>query len=140
MDKKARFNSLSTPGLKQDCSNYLVELVFLRKNDGKKLEPRFWTSTKYKFRFSNEIKACRKFIKKYGEAAVLHVAIHNYITTWTDFATLEVLLQNVVERKKRLAAPKDLSEVAPTEKTSKRNFTFTKQHGYFERLKELRDE
>ena len=95
--KKARFSSLSTPGLKQDVSNYLTELAFLRSNRQIKLPPKFWQQTKYKFRYRREIQEVRKFIKKYGEARVLSVAISSYITTWTDYAQIEAALQKIVD-------------------------------------------
>jgi len=111
--RKARFNSLSTPGTKQDCSNYLVELAFLRDNHGLRLPAKFWQQHRYKFRYRREIQACRKFIKKYGEPAVLLIAMANHITTWTDYAKVEFLLQQIKERKERLAEPKDMSSVKP---------------------------
>ena len=67
--RKSKFTSLSTPGTRQDCSNYLVELAFLKSNRGIRLPPKFWQQVKYKFRYRREIQACRKFIKKYGEGA-----------------------------------------------------------------------
>ena len=139
--KKARFNSLSTPGLKQECSNYLVELAFLKRNKGTRLPSKFWQQQRYKWLYRKEIQACRKFVKKYGEPAVLHIAMNNHITTWADFAHIEFLLQQVAERSVRLAAPKDTSEV---EKESVkvaedfRDFTAPQPKlGLFDRLKEL---
>lgn len=140
--RKARFNSLSTPGTKQDCSNYLVELAFLRANKGTKLPPKFWQQQRYKWRYRREIQACRKFIKKYGEPFVLHVAIHNQaLTTWTDFARVEFLLQQLQERRERLALPKDTSPVEQESvKVTKdvRDFTpAPSRKNLFERLREL---
>ena len=140
--RKSRFNSLSTPGLRQDCSNYLVELVFLRANKGNKLPSKFWQQQRYKWRYRKEIQACRKFIKKYGEPSVLYIAIHNQsVTTWTDFGKVEFLLQKLEERRQRLALPKDTSLVKPESvKVTKdyRDFVPTpRKGGLFERLKEL---
>ncbi len=139
--KKARFNSLSTPGLRQECSNYLVELAFLKRNRGTRLPSKFWQQQRYKWQYRKEIQACRKFIKKYGEPTVLYVAMNNHITTWTDFAHLEFLLQRLAERQVRLAAPKDTSEVKrETVKVANdhRDFTPTpRKLGLFDRLKEL---
>jgi len=142
--RKARFNSLSTPGSKQDCSNYLVELVFLRQNHGKRLAPKFWQQVKYKFRYKREIQACRRFIKKYGEPSVLYVAIHNKkLRSWTDFGHIEFLLQQRLESAKRRALPKDDSPVQTEEiKVDKdlRNYTPKEpKKGLFERLKELKN-
>jgi hypothetical protein len=139
--KKARFNSLSTPGHRVECSNYLVELAFLKKNKGSKLPPKFWQLQRYKWWYRKEIQACRKFVKKYGEAYVLHVALHNHITTWTDFGRVEFLLQKFAERRERLASPKDTSGVIlESVKVTEDYRDFTpqpKSKGLFERLEEL---
>lgn len=140
--KKARFSSLSTPGLKQDCSNYLVELVFLRSNKGTRLPSKFWQQQKYKWRYRNEIQACRKFIKKFGEPAVLSVAMHNQdVVTWTDFAKIEFIMQKIQESRTLRALPKDVSEVSKeTVKVSEDHRDFSKptpKKNLFERLKEL---
>lgn len=142
--RKSRFSSLSTPGLKQDCSNYLVELVFLRSNKGTRLPAKFWQEQRYKWRYRNEIQACRKFIKKYGEPAVLSIAMHNQnVTTWTDFAKIEFLLQQIEESRVRRALPKDTSDVIEeTVKVEADHRDFTPRgpkKGLFERLKELND-
>jgi hypothetical protein len=145
MTKKrlARFNSLSTPGKKQDCSNYLVELVFLRRNRGMPLPQSFWQQSKYKYRYRREIMACRKFIKKYGEPFVLYIAIRNpKLDTWTEFGKVEYALQQLDERKTRLQSPKDNSSVEPVFKKTEedlRDFTVekTKKASVFSRLKEL---
>lgn len=110
--RKAKFNSLSTPNLKIDLSNYLVELAFLRSNRGIRLPAYYWRETKYKFRFKREIQAVRKFIKKYGESAVLKVSINNYIDSYTDYAKIEFLLQKIQEHKELLLKPKDISSVS----------------------------
>jgi hypothetical protein len=139
--KKTRFNSLSTPGHRQDCSNYLVELAFLRRNRGTRLPAKFWQLQRYKWQYRKEIQACRKFIKKYGEPTVLYIAMQHHITTWTDFAHLEFLLQKVAERQKRLAAPKDISGVSrESVKVAEDYRDFTpkpRKKGLFDRLKEL---
>ena len=111
--RKSRFNSLSTPGTKQDLSNYLVELAFLRTNHGIKMPPRFWRLAKYKFRYMREIKGVRKFIKEYGEPTVLHIALNNYITTWTKYDQLHVLAQKYKESIERRKSPKDTTPVLP---------------------------
>jgi len=139
--KMARFNSLSTPGEKTTCPNYLVELAFLKNNKGARLPPKFWQLHRYKWQYSREIQACRKFIKKYGEPAVLYVAMNNHITTWTDFARVEFLVQKIAERQHRLASPKDVTTVAhESVKVAEDHRDFTpapRRKGLFERLKEL---
>lgn len=140
--KKSRFNSLSTPGRRQDCSNYLVELAFLKKNKGKRLPENFWRLQRYKWQYRREIQACRKFIKKYGEPTVLYLALHNHVTTWTDFQRIEFLLQKLNERNELRALPKDNTAVEPeTVKVTEdyRDFTPSPpKKTLFERLKELK--
>jgi len=146
--KKARFNSLSTPGVRLDASKYLVELAFYRSNYGVKLQPQFWQRPKYKFKYRREIQAVRKFIKKYGEAAVLSVAISNYIKTWTDYGRVEGLMQRLKERHELKAGPKDVTPVTPLEDKESQDLrglygikTDTKHtKGLFEKLKELKHE
>lgn len=143
--RKARFNSLSTPGTKQDCSNYLVELAFLRANHGAKLAPKFWQQSRYKFRYRREIQACRKFIKKYGEPSVLYVAMHNHVTTWTNYGNVEFLLQQRVEKFQRLAEAKDTAPVRrecviPSIDLREKRTPAHKKKGLFERLEEIRNE
>lgn len=139
--KTPKFPSLTTPGARQDVSNYLVELAFLRENKGFPLPPKFWNEVKYKFRYKREIQACRRFIKTYGYEAILKIAKENYITTWTDFAQIEVMCQKIIAAQERLLLPKDKS--APT-----KDFTQTKEDyrgtvniqpkkGLFDRLSEL---
>lgn len=140
--RKSKFNSLSTPGVKQELSNYLVELVFLRQNRGVPLKPHFWRDTKYKFRYRREIMACRKFIKKYGEPFVLSVALDNYIYSWTDFSKIEFLLQRKNEAEERKKTPKDTSPVVnEANETSEdlRDFSYSrpKKQSLFGKLKEL---
>lgn len=139
----AKFNSLSTPGHQMDLSTWLVELALTKRNNGIKLPPRFWSMVQYKFHFMREIKAVKSFIKKYGEAAVLKVALKNHLTTYSDYGQMEVFLQQIRESIERLRLPKDISEV-------KEEIVFTggpdlrdekplvrKKIGLFDRLKEL---
>jgi hypothetical protein len=142
LKRKSRFNSLSTPGMRQDTSNYLVGLVFLRSNRGIKMPPKFWSQTRYKFRYMREIKACRKFIKAYGEQAMLYVAKKNYLTTFTDYAQMEVLLQKFKEGKDRTNADKDLSPIKSESRIQGKDLRdFVKpvpeKKGLFQKLEEL---
>lgn len=139
--RKAKFVSLSTPGVRQDLSNYLVELIFLRRNRGSRLPPRFWSETRYKFRYMREIKACRKFIKAYGEAAVLHIARKNYFTTWTEYDKIEVLLQAYRERIVNKSKPKDMGsverEIVERGKDLRTQRQRKEHKGLFQKLEEL---
>jgi len=143
--RKKKFSSLSTPGTKQDASNYLVELAFLRSNHGAPLQPKFWQQSKYKFRYRREIQACRKFIKKYGEPSVIYVAMHNHIVSWADFAKVEFLLQQRSERAARLKEPKDISPTSVEQRETfadlrTKNFTPKIQKGLFQKLEEIINE
>jgi len=139
--KKTKFQSLSTPGVRQDLSNYLVELIFLRQNHGNRMMPKFWRDPRYKFRYMREIKACRKFIKIHGEPAVLYISRKNFFTTWTDYAKIEALLQSVKERINKQAAPKDTSivqkETIERGKDLRLNRKKKIDKGLFQRLKEI---
>lgn len=140
--RKSKFNSLSSPGVKQDLSNYLTELAFLRQNHGNKLPPKFWQQTRYKFRYRKEIMAVRRFIKNYGEPAVLRIALANHIYSWTDFAKVEFLLQKDAEAKARAAEPKDTTSVGRDfipEINDLRGHVASSspRRGLFDRLKEL---
>ena len=143
--RKARFNSLSTPGTKQDLSNYLVELVFLRQNKGIKLPKKFWQLNRYKFRYRREIQACRKFIKNYGEPVVLHIALKNYITSWTDYAKIEFLAQARKEAVERANSPKDLSPVVSLSEESGEDLrenkpTRSRRRGLFAKIEEIEND
>ena len=142
--RKQKFNSLSTPGLRQDLSNYLVELAFLRSNHGQRMPEKFWRIPKYKFRYMREIKGVRKFIKDYGEPIVLHIALGNYITTWTKYDNLHVLAQKRVASKERQRAIKDLTPVLSQSRklgTDLRGQTVRRprKKGLFEKIEELED-
>jgi hypothetical protein len=142
--RKRKFNSLSTPGIRQDLSNYLVELAFLRSNHGQRMPQKFWRLPKYKFRYMREIKGARKFIKDYGEPVVLHIALNNYITTWTKYDNLHVLAQKRVAAAERKAAPKDFTPVVSELRelgTDLRGQTARRprKKGLFEKIEELED-
>jgi hypothetical protein len=140
-----KFPSHSTPGHEMDLGTWLVELALTRKNCGVKLPPRFWSLVQYKFAFMREIKAVKKFIKEYGEKAVLRIALREYLTTYTDYGQMEVFLQKIKESAERLALPKDTSEVKPESLTHTgpdlrdEKPKMQKKLGTFERLKELQN-
>lgn len=140
--KTASFKSHSTPGHQMDLSCWLVELAMTRKNLGVRLPSYFWREVKYKFMFINELKAVKKFIKEYGERAILEISLREYITTYRDYALMQVFLQRIKEREERLALPKDISEVQP-EITSigpdlrEARPVIKKKIGLFDRLKEI---
>jgi hypothetical protein len=140
----AKFNSHSTPGHQMDLSAWLVEIAMTRQNQGIKLPPRFWTDTRWKFRFGREIQAVRKFIKEYGEKSLLQIVMKNYVLTYTNYAEMQVFLQKTKESKARLAYPKDNSEVKSIEPNigpdlREEKTVLLKKKGLFERLRDMND-
>lgn len=140
-----KFNSTSTPGHKMDLAAWLVELAMTRFNQGIRLPQRFWTDTRYKFKFGREIQAVRKFMKEFGEKRLLEISLREYITTYTDYAQMNVYLQKMREQTERLAAPKDTSEVKPevikNEGPDLRESRVVKKKklGLFQRIQEIQD-
>lgn len=139
-----KFNSHSTPGHMMDLGTWLVELALTRKNCGVRLPARFWTMTQYKFAFMREIKAVKSFMKKFGEKAVLKMALDNYLTTYTEYGQMEYHLQQIAEAAARVALPKDTSPVkednAPVATVDLRDSSWPvvkKKIGIFRALKEL---
>jgi hypothetical protein len=138
--RKARFNSLSTPGLRVTLENYLVELAFLRSNYNQKLPEKFWQSTRHKYKYRREIQAVKKFLNKFGETDVLRAAIeHLKIVSWADYGKVEAILQTYAERRELRARPKDLTPVKKRIKNSvdlrPKDDTVKKPKGLFKRLK-----
>lgn len=133
--------SNTTPGHKMQVRSWLVELVMMRANPGR-LFPYYWRDQRYKWIYTNEIKAVSKFIKTYGEPLVVSVTIDNReITSFSGYADVEYLLQKAAARQERLSAPKDTSEhILPTGPVlaDVRDVTVSnKRHGLFDRLKQL---
>lgn len=85
--------------------------------------------------------ACRKFIKKYDEATILFIAQNNYITSWTDYANLEVLLQKYKEKSNRRLLPKDhtlVEDELNTKGVDLRDYiSLSCKKGLFEKLEEI---
>lgn len=108
--RRARFDSVSTPGHKQDTAQYIVELNMMRKNRGP-LPQYFWRQQRFKWNYSREIKAVKHFTKKYGESKALRIALQYPLVTWTKYADVEVHFQRLEELEKLRALPKDTSEV-----------------------------
>jgi len=108
--KSKKRKSITTPGHLMAVRNSLTELMMFRSFFGK-LPAYFWRDTRWKWRYTQEVKAISKFIKKYGEDLVAEVIIKNYITTAKDYSNLEVLLQREMDRISRLLRPKDTSKM-----------------------------
>ena len=138
----SKYSSRTTPGHKMNSRTWLAELLVLRSNDFM-LPENFWKTPKYKWHFANEIKSISKFIKAYGEKLVSHLILNTTITTFTDYAFVEFLIQNELAKAARLDSPKDTSElnsedISPIKDLRESRKNFHKQ-GLFLRLKELED-
>ncbi len=138
MPRKNKIQSLTTPGHKMLARSWISELVMWRANFGH-LPPYFWRQTKWKWRYTNEVKAASKFIKKYGESTVVKIVCANKkLQTLASYGELEFLLQAEQDRLKRLATPKDNTPVidkvrAPIEDLRGPRSINTKK-GLFEKL------
>lgn len=133
--------SLTTPNHKMQLRSWLAELVMTRAYPGQ-LPPFFWREQKWKWIYSNEVKAITKFINKYGESAVAKTLIDNrQIKSAGKYSDIEYLLQHEAERLNRLAKPKDFSPIEPVvelrDLEDVRDFKTTVKKGLFERMREL---
>jgi hypothetical protein len=138
-----KVSSISTPGKRVGIETRLIEIAITRRQRGQVPPPDFWKLNKYKWVFRKEIQAVKKFIKKYGAAAVIEVVSKNYLTSFTDYASMEFLLQAIEERQKRLNLPKDISNVKNFHKENKKDLRGsgrrgTKKTGLFEKLERFR--
>lgn len=139
-----KVSSTSTPGHKMLVRSWLTELVMIRANKGHPLKPYFWRDPRWKWKYTNEVKAASKFIKKYGESLVVRIVCDNKINTFTDYGNLEFLLQNEQARIDRLTIPKDLSQIeneaveVVEDLREPRSFAIKKT--LFERLAELEND
>lgn len=143
--KKIKIQSLSTPGHNMFVRSWLAELVMTRANKGQKLKPYFWRDSRWKWKYTSEVKAVSKFIKKYGEAAVVKVVSENRkIFTFASYGEMEVLLQKEHGRIERLLLPKDNTEVTSEEPevvTDLRGPRLSiSKKGLFQRLAELEND
>ena len=84
--------SRTTPGHNMQARSWITELVMLRSNMGQ-LPPYFWREPKWKWRYTNEVKAASKFIKRYGESTVVKIVCANrQLATLASYGELEFLL------------------------------------------------
>ncbi len=141
MAKKAVFPSLTTPGHRMELKTWLVEIIMVRANKGVKLPAKFWSDSRWKWKFVNELKAVTKSIKRYGEGPIIRAVYSRHLTTFTSYGELEVALQAEDERAKRLKAPKDLTESKPIEIEQlpdlRENKPAKKKAGLFDRLTDM---
>lgn len=137
-------NSLTTPGHKMQERSALAELVMLRSY--LRLPPYFWRDSRWKWKYTQEVKAISKFIKKYGLDVVSKILRRNYISTVAkDYGNIEVLLQREMDSISRLAMTKDTTEVKAetlpeVEDLRGARPSFVKKKTLFERLSEIEDD
>lgn len=137
---KSVVNSITQPGAKVNIPTYLVELVMVRANKGKNLPPKFWNDLKWRGRFRREIMGVNKAIREYGLYCVIRAVVNNFIDTFTDYQKFIFVVQQELERLKRLAAAKDTSSIrSECQEVGEdlRDYKTTKKKGLFERLGEL---
>ena len=143
MAKKIKsIKSLTTPNHMMQLRSWLAELVMVRSSDGR-LPEYFWRDTRWKWKYSNEVKAVTKFIKKFGEAVVIKVTCDTRIKSFADYGELEYLLQKESEAKQRLSLPKDTTEVKNEEHQELTDLreprSVVSKKNLFERLSELEE-
>jgi hypothetical protein len=141
--KISKIASSTTPGHRMFVRSWLAELIMRRSFAGR-LPPYFWRETKWKWRYTNEVKAISKFIKKFGEDMVLKIVCENKkLKTAASYGELEYLLQEEEAKLKRLALPKDTSPVineAPASHVDLREpRVVSKKKGLFERLNDFEE-
>lgn len=143
MPKKVQ--SRTTPNHKMQLRSWLAELVMLRSNRGRPLPPFFWRDTRWKWKYTHEVKAISKFIKQYGDNIVASVITNNRkIITARDYATMEFNLQNAVAINQRLSSPKDTTPVKYEDfsnlKDLREKKNVVRKKTLFEKLKEWENE
>lgn len=111
MPKKIKVLSQTTHGHQMQLRSYLAELMLIRQYGLTSLQPYFWRHKFWRGLYTREVRAISKFLKSYGERAVVEVASKTSISTFTNYAELEFFLQKESARDKRLAQPKDTSEI-----------------------------
>lgn len=110
--RSKKIESQTTPGHKMLPRSWVAELVMWRANRGK-LPPYFWRNQKWKWKYGQEVRAATKFVKKYGEDAVVRVVCANKkLITLSSYGDIEFLLQQEEERLRRLSLPKDTTPLA----------------------------
>lgn len=141
MAKRTTIKSSTTPNHRMNLRSWLAELVMIRANRGSLLPPFFWRDARWKWKYTNEVKAASKFIKKFGEALVVKVVADNPVTTFSDYGNMEFLLQSELDILMRHMLPKDFSPVVDEDQEEIEDIRgpriINKQKGLFSRLYEL---
>ena len=138
MSKRKELSN-TTPGHKMLIRSWLAELVMLRQHAT--LPAYFWRDTRWKWNYMREVKAISKFIKNYGELAVVSIACDRHIKTFSNYGNIEFLLQNEKAKIERLNSLKDLSpiisEATQVTEDLREPRSFIIRKSLFERLEEL---
>ena len=63
-------SSPTTPGIKVDLPNYLVETILKKQSEKRKkrLNPKFWQEDEWKKIYSYELQACKNLLKTYEKS------------------------------------------------------------------------
>ena len=137
---KIKVQSQTTDGHKMLLRSYIAELMLIRQYGISSLRPYFWRHKFWKGLYTKEVRAISKFLKSYGNKAVVEVANNVHITTFTNYAELEFFLQKEAANGKRLATLKDTSKTKIEEhrvEDLREPRFFIKKKGLFEKLNEL---
>jgi hypothetical protein len=138
--KKIKVQSQTTAGHKMELRSFLAELMLIRQYGLQSLCPYFWRHKYWRGLYTVEVRAISKFLKSYGQEAVIAVIGNIKINTFTNYAELEYFLQKIRAANNRLAKPKDttkiINETCTVEDLREPRF-FVKSKGMFERIDEL---
>ena len=104
-----KVQSQTTPGHKMQVRSWLSELVMLRSQGA--LPSYFWRDSRWRGNYTSEVRAVSKFIKAGGELSLIKIAENRAIVTWTDYALVQYLLTQEMNRFKKAMLPKDRSPV-----------------------------
>ena len=140
MPKKIKVQSQTTDGHKMQLRSYIAELMLIRQFGLGSLHPYFWRHKYWRGLYTKEVRAVSKFLKSYGDRAVVTVANNVQINTFTNYAELEFFLQKESAGYSRLSQPKDTSKIKnetyEVEDLREPRF-FVRKKGLFEKLDEL---
>jgi len=101
--------SRTTPNHKMQVRSWLAELVMLRSLGS--LPAFFWRDRRWKGKHTSEVRAVSKFIKSSNESTLIKIAENRDVVTWTDYAFVQFLLQQELDKMRRFMLPKDRTPV-----------------------------
>lgn len=100
-----KVQSQTTPSHKMQVRSWLAELVMLRSIGS--LPAYFWRDSRWRGKYTSEVRAVSKFIKVGGELNLVKIAEDRSIVTWTDYALVQYLLSREQEKFRKAMMPKD---------------------------------